>query len=54
VKSNAPQWNTPQFAGDNHSAALLHGELDYYNNYGATYTPGSDPLELHQYATPVI
>ena len=36
VKTNTPQWNISQFAGDNHSAAQVHGALDYYNNTGQT------------------
>lgn len=36
MKSDAPQWNISQFAGDNHSASQIHGALDYYNNTGQT------------------
>ena len=41
VKTNTPQWNVSQFAGDNHSGAQIHSALDYYNNTGQT-SPTSD------------
>ncbi|HMS21988.1 hypothetical protein, partial [uncultured Sphingorhabdus sp.] len=36
VKTNTTQWNSPQFAGDSHSASQMHNALDYYNNHGQT------------------
>jgi hypothetical protein len=34
VKTSTVQWNAPQFAGDPHSGAAMHGALDGYNNTG--------------------
>ncbi len=34
VRTNSAAWNTPQFAGDPHSASQMHSALDGYNNTG--------------------
>ena len=34
VRTNSSAWNTPQFAGDAHSASQMHSALDGYNNTG--------------------
>ena len=41
VKTNTTQWNSPQFAGDSHSASQMHNALDYYNNHGQTEPGGT-------------